>query len=513
MSGGHCNNTMQANHPEGGNSFARKCIHALTVGTALAAGAVILAPYVLPLVGIGEEDAVVNIMSKLHSNPAIAGKGLAGLINQGLGAIPLIGETLAKGDITTALASGVIGVGGMLLGRYVGKRENGSHYIKWGKVITTAALVASALIAMPTVLTGVTAGITFLAERVNNEVASTALTFLIKTIGFSNSASLTAASASTATIALPHLLTCGAGALPAFFSYKEHCRHKARHEQIMRQEADPVALESSAGDVTATIKLNKPTQAFEPVSGVVQLRDVTTGKPLTEADLKTTHTRKVHLLIVDSSLKDYHHIHPVATGTPGEYAFSFTPKTSNAYDGWSDITLIRDGRNYQVKSCIPSELHRKVPAIVKTNSQAEQSALRFDWQADKPLASGQTTQVTVKVSDQQGKPINDLEPVMGAYAHLVGFSADGKSMIHTHPMGAEPTSEACRGGPALRFKITPETDGKTQFYLQIRRNGEEIYVPFGQNILPPARENSTTQNSRLWMQAVRNSPSTCAGMA
>jgi hypothetical protein len=74
---------------------------------------------------------------------------------------------------------------------------------------------------------------------------------------------------------------------------------------------------------------------------------------------------------------------------------------------------------------------------------------------------------------------------MGAYAHLVGFSADGKSIIHAHPMGEEPTSADDRGGPRLSFHVAPESAGATQFYLQIKRAGKEVMVPFGQRIMPP----------------------------
>ncbi|MGE0754702.1 MAG: hypothetical protein AB7L92_06035 [Alphaproteobacteria bacterium] len=62
--------------------------------------------------------------------------------------------------------------------------------------------------------------------------------------------------------------------------------------------------------------------------------------------------------------------------------------------------------------------------------------------------------------DASGMPVRDLEPVMGAYAHMVGFSADGNRIIHCHPVGDE-----------------PQYAGKTQFYVQIRRQGNDTYIP------------------------------------
>ena len=35
------------------------------------------------------------------------------------------------------------------------------------------------------------------------------------------------------------------------------------------------------------------------------------GSPLTSQDVALSHTQKIHLLAVDKTLNDYHHIHPV----------------------------------------------------------------------------------------------------------------------------------------------------------------------------------------------------------
>ena len=57
------------------------------------------------------------------------------------------------------------------------------------------------------------------------------------------------------------------------------------------------------------------------------------GTPIRAVDdLLVMHTERIHLLIVDRSLLDYHHEHPVATDTPGEYAFTFTPRPAHSLD-------------------------------------------------------------------------------------------------------------------------------------------------------------------------------------
>lgn len=467
----------------------------LAIATAVTAGAIIVAPYVLPLAGIGEGEDIVNIMTAIHNNPSVPGTGLAGFINKGLGAVPLIGETLAKGSIATALISGGVGIGGVLLGRYIGKRENGKHYVKWGNVISTAALLTSAIIALPTALTSITAGITFLASLAGPEMSGAALTMLRSTVGVANSEGLTSGGLSAASLAVPHLLTCGTGALPALVSFGLH--HTTKKNADCDLPANSEAL-ADKGKIIAQINVDKPTCAFEPSKGTLTLTHADTGQPVTLDEIKVTHTKKIHVLIVDSSLKDYHHIHPVPTDTPGQYSFAFTPKTSNRYQGWSDFTL-NNGDNRHLAADIPSLMRRNIPAHVTPNSRAvaENSNLSLEWSSDKPLEQGKTSTVTVRVRDDNGNPVTNLEPVLGAFAHLVGFSEDGNHIVHCHPLGNVPTSDAARSGPELNFHITPKSAGSIQFFLQIQREGKDIVVPFGQQVLPPEKA-STQQEKPSW---------------
>lgn len=485
----------------------------LAVGTALAAGAVIAAPYVLPAIGIGEGAEIVGIMSGFHANAANVGEGLAGLLNTGFTKIPLIGKALAAGDLTTALISGTLGIGGMLLGRYIDKREDGSHHIRWGKVLATSALVASALIALPTMLTGITAGITFLAARIDSGLASKALSFLTKTIGYANSPSLASASLSLGAIALPHLMTCGAGALPAVLSSCMHNYSSREHVPGPVEAAGTTRLPGDVSPIVASVRLEQPTRAFEEARGVLILRHAENGVPVTPEEIRETHTKKVHFLLVDSSLKDFHHLHPVPTGTAGEYAFSFTPHTSNPYTGWTDIVMEKDGSNLRLPASLPSLLRRAIPARVRPGNRAldADSGLTFEWKEDKPLEQGKLSDVQVTVRDAAGAVVQNLEPVLGAFAHLAGFTADGKTMIHAHPMGAAPASEQSRTNGSLHFHIQPQTAGDAQFYLQVKYNGQDITAPFGQHIAAP--EQKRDENcARPWKLTTVSSAPSCMGM-
>ena len=109
--------------------------------------------------------------------------------------------------------------------------------------------------------------------------------------------------------------------------------------------------------------------------------------------------------------------------------------------------------------------------------------LSFDVK-DKPLRVGETVKGRITVSRENGEPFRQLEPVMGAYAHLVGFCEDYKTVVHLHPLGDEPKRAEDRGGPTLEFKFYPPVAGFVRFYTQVSIGGAAQFARFGVTVLP-----------------------------
>lgn len=68
--------------------------------------------------------------------------------------------------------------------------------------------------------------------------------------------------------------------------------------------------------------------------------------------------------------------------------------------------------------------------------------LEFD---NKSLIVNQAVMGKIFITDATNKPVKNLEPVMGAFAHIVGFYDVFKTVAHVHPMGIEPTQASDRG--------------------------------------------------------------------
>jgi hypothetical protein len=103
--------------------------------------------------------------------------------------------------------------------------------------------------------------------------------------------------------------------------------------------------------------------------------------------------------------------------------------------------------------------------------------------------------VKVKVTGPDGQEFSKLEPVMGAFAHMVAFPADLGSVTHVHPMGPEPKTAADRGGPDLTFHVEPDKPGFQKFFLQTQIGGKDKFAAFGLNVEPAASATASTPSA------------------
>lgn len=71
-----------------------------------------------------------------------------------------------------------------------------------------------------------------------------------------------------------------------------------------------------------------------------------------------------------------------------------------------------------------------------------------------------------------------MEPVMGAYAHLVAFDAARSGFAHLHPNETDLSRALNPTRPQLTFKLTIPRIGRYVIWAQVNLGGTEMFVPF-----------------------------------
>ncbi len=213
------------------------------------------------------------------------------------------------------------------------------------------------------------------------------------------------------------------------------------------------------------------------------------GKPIAPEDLIVTHTRLLHLLIIDPWLNDYQHVHPEPGTRPGEWTFAFTPRREGNYRVFADFTPVATGRGLYASTDV--QIGRSgLPAMFtlvmshELSWVVEQTGLRCALvPATQPIRARQPVDLKLILSRADGGRV-PLEPVMGAFAHLVAFDEARSGFAHLHPTETNLLHPPDAVKPVLNFKITIPAPGKYVIWAQLNVGGRETFLPFWFDVEP-----------------------------
>jgi hypothetical protein len=162
------------------------------------------------------------------------------------------------------------------------------------------------------------------------------------------------------------------------------------------------------------------------------------GKPINKFQIQ--HEKLMHLILVSSDLKSFQHLHPTYLGK-GKFQISASFPTDGQYTAFMDYvpkgsTQRVDVATLKVGNIVPETT---IPAPDSTLVKAFGDlnvALLID---PKTIRPGQETPITFEIKNADGKPVEDLQPYLGAMGHLVIIKASpvltAASYLHAHPEG------------------------------------------------------------------------------
>ncbi len=208
------------------------------------------------------------------------------------------------------------------------------------------------------------------------------------------------------------------------------------------------------------------------------------GDPVTLDDLSEVHTRKIHLLIIDGSFTDYHHEHPVPSAQPGHYDFAFTPRKPGTYLAWADVQPYFTGIQEYAMTVIPAATQEEPLKVTRDSLETTAEGLHYAIQFQQPVKAGEVAMGTLRVTQSDGSGFTHLEPVMGAFAHLVGFHENHITVLHIHPEVSQPPAPGDHGGPDLHFRLFAPIPGFFRLFVQVQRDGVQQFAAFALNVAP-----------------------------
>lgn len=191
------------------------------------------------------------------------------------------------------------------------------------------------------------------------------------------------------------------------------------------------------------------------------------GQPLSRYE--ESHDKRLHLIAVRRDLSGFQHVHPTfdrASGTwRSNLALSggswrlfadFVPTGGEATTLATDLLVNGDNATQGLPQ--PSRT-----ATVSDPAGDYTVTLRGD------LTAGKHSMLTLEVS-QDGRPVTNLQPYLGAYGHLVALRQGDLAYLHVHP-GGEPGDGKTKPGPQIEFGAEVPSAGRYYLFLDFKHQG------------------------------------------
>lgn len=246
-----------------------------------------------------------------------------------------------------------------------------------------------------------------------------------------------------------------------------------------------IPVTAARSPVTMAIATDAPAAAGRPVKATLSLK-TGSGKGVAPEDLLVTHTRRLHVLVVDPTLTDYQHLHPDPSREKGEWTFTFTPRAAGTYRVFGDFTPAATGRGLysSVDLTVAGAETSATKAEPARGNRVDRDGFAYQLTIGQPSArAGQPIDLRFSIMRPDGGAV-PLEPVMGAFAHLVAFDEPRTGFAHLHPVEVDLLQPPNPTHPVLNFKLTIPRAGRYVVWAQINLAGQETFVPFELNVVP-----------------------------
>ena len=191
------------------------------------------------------------------------------------------------------------------------------------------------------------------------------------------------------------------------------------------------------------------------------------GMPVT--DYVVDQTKRLHLYLIRTDLTGFQHRHP-ALAADGTWSIRTTFPAAGAYRMVADFTIRANGRNVTHILGAPLTVRGSWTPQPTPPASSTVTVDGYTVNALATLRAGTESPLAIRIV-RDGKPVTDLQPYLGVWAHLSAFHAGTLAFAHLHPTH-EPMSGMAMDTPVpLQFKAELPRPGTYRVYVQFQTSG------------------------------------------
>jgi hypothetical protein len=209
------------------------------------------------------------------------------------------------------------------------------------------------------------------------------------------------------------------------------------------------------------------------------------GSPVTEfAEL---HEKQLHLIILRQDTSGFRHVHP-ELDDQGVWSIDWSWENSGSYKVYADFQPEALGRNITLSRVVDVAgdfAPKPLPAL----SNADETD-GYQVQLNGSLQAGKSEALTATL-ERDGVPVENLDPYLGSYGHLVAIRTGDLAYLHVHPEG-EPGDGKTKPGPDVTFFAEAPTAGTYRLFLDFKVEGTVRTAEFTVEVKPDGQAGSTT---------------------
>jgi len=172
----------------------------------------------------------------------------------------------------------------------------------------------------------------------------------------------------------------------------------------------------------------------------------------------------LHLILVRRDLTGYQHLHPRPTGAG--FAVDVTLPRAGIWRAYADFEVGGEKVVLGRDLVVPGGFAPQAPAVLTRSAAVDGYRIELD---DEELRAGTEATLTFRIS-RDGRPVDGLQPYLGAAGHLVAIREDDLAYLHVHPL------DELRPGE-LGFDVELDQPGRYVLYLQFKHSGRVHTAP------------------------------------